>query len=281
MLSGNFPSCSAGAFMPSLEANLARYQELIPHLHKTQVALWGRVDEGMMRAACGVMAHYTKCDFIPKDDDSIAMMLNYCCFNVFHPDGRSLMELYAGEHPGETDDERAVLQAHRQSYFSVFEVVQIEPGVGARLRDFFWDEHILVVYPRLAETLRAGLVLPIRVMPLEGFHAMFNGPVPFNNVASVKEYEEHLFNTYGKHGVQKGQPLTFEQRANIETFQSISVLMLRYPELIPAHLRKPSTASPPPAPRYGPLSAFKSVGRNEPCPCGSGKKFKQCCLGRN
>ena len=22
------------------------------------------------------------------------------------------------------------------------------------------------------------------------------------------------------------------------------------------------------------------VGRNEPCPCGSGKKFKRCCLGK-
>ena len=23
------------------------------------------------------------------------------------------------------------------------------------------------------------------------------------------------------------------------------------------------------------------IGRNEPCPCGSGKKFKRCCLGQN
>src|SRR5678815_2913282 len=23
------------------------------------------------------------------------------------------------------------------------------------------------------------------------------------------------------------------------------------------------------------------VGRNEPCPCGSGRKFKLCCLGKN
>ena len=23
---------------------------------------------------------------------------------------------------------------------------------------------------------------------------------------------------------------------------------------------------------------FKSIGRNDPCPCGSGKKFKRCCL---
>jgi len=23
---------------------------------------------------------------------------------------------------------------------------------------------------------------------------------------------------------------------------------------------------------------FRDVGRNDPCPCGSGKKFKKCCL---
>ena len=27
-----------------------------------------------------------------------------------------------------------------------------------------------------------------------------------------------------------------------------------------------------------PLIANKIQGRNEPCPCGSGKKFKKCCL---
>ena len=33
------------------------------------------------------------------------------------------------------------------------------------------------------------------------------------------------------------------------------------------------------APSKRPRKA-ESVGRNEPCPCGSGKKFKRCCLGR-
>jgi len=32
----------------------------------------------------------------------------------------------------------------------------------------------------------------------------------------------------------------------------------------------------PPAPAE---NKFKNVGRNDPCPCGSGKKFKKCCLG--
>ncbi len=25
---------------------------------------------------------------------------------------------------------------------------------------------------------------------------------------------------------------------------------------------------------------FKNIGRNDPCPCGSGKKYKKCCLGK-
>jgi len=37
-------------------------------------------------------------------------------------------------------------------------------------------------------------------------------------------------------------------------------------------------------PRQGPVGAPRrtsdKVGRNDPCPCGSGKKFKKCCLGR-
>ena len=35
----------------------------------------------------------------------------------------------------------------------------------------------------------------------------------------------------------------------------------------------PLTAGPPPQPHR----ASAKVGRNDPCPCGSGKKFKTCC----
>src|SRR4029077_1024120 len=40
-------------------------------------------------------------------------------------------------------------------------------------------------------------------------------------------------------------------------------------------------AAPPPAPapRTDPAAAAgQKVGRNDPCPCGSGKKYKKCCL---
>ena len=30
-------------------------------------------------------------------------------------------------------------------------------------------------------------------------------------------------------------------------------------------------------PKAQPITSEKKIGRNEPCPCGSGKKYKKCC----
>jgi SWIM/SEC-C metal-binding protein len=35
-----------------------------------------------------------------------------------------------------------------------------------------------------------------------------------------------------------------------------------------------------PAPPTIPAKSAPKVGRNDPCPCGSGKKYKKCCLDR-
>jgi len=29
-----------------------------------------------------------------------------------------------------------------------------------------------------------------------------------------------------------------------------------------------------------PIRSAEKIGRNEPCPCGSGRKYKRCCLGK-
>lgn len=72
------------------------------------------------------------------------------------------------------------------------------------------------------------------------------------------------------------------------------------PELTQSQGPQPQQATPPPPPpapsrslaakraKKKPPSKLKvpvhlpaSVGRNEPCPCGSGKKYKQCCYGKD
>ncbi|HEY2184746.1 MAG TPA: SEC-C metal-binding domain-containing protein [Xanthobacteraceae bacterium] len=61
----------------------------------------------------------------------------------------------------------------------------------------------------------------------------------------------------------------------------LGLLSTRSPELA-AH-NKPTHHLPSGEPKHhvGPAFAFnpyKGIGRNDPCPCGSGRKFRKCCL---
>jgi hypothetical protein len=46
------------------------------------------------------------------------------------------------------------------------------------------------------------------------------------------------------------------------------------------HIAREAAGVQPRPPEAPAINPFKGVGRNDPCPCGSGKKFKKCCLPR-
>jgi hypothetical protein len=52
------------------------------------------------------------------------------------------------------------------------------------------------------------------------------------------------------------------------------------PEYVEAEARRKAGADPLLSRQVPVANPFKGVGRNDPCPCGSGKKFKRCCLER-
>ena len=71
-----------------------------------------------------------------------------------------------------------------------------------------------------------------------------------------------------------------QEGGNIETKQELprkkaapSQLQTSRPE---AGSNAPKKEVTPEAPKAKPIRVEKKVGRNEVCPCGSGKKFKQC-----
>ena len=50
----------------------------------------------------------------------------------------------------------------------------------------------------------------------------------------------------------------------------------RKPKPVPVQNEEPQVIAAP-APRHVALRTGPKVGRNDPCPCGSGKKHKKCC----
>ena len=67
------------------------------------------------------------------------------------------------------------------------------------------------------------------------------------------------------------------QHAEVSALQAAEPMPQQQPES-GAPLRQPGLGGPPPGlPQQAPfVRGDRKVGRNEPCPCGSGKKFKQC-----
>jgi uncharacterized protein YecA (UPF0149 family) len=73
-------------------------------------------------------------------------------------------------------------------------------------------------------------------------------------------------------GKEAGYDMTTQEGLN--AFMTIYNQSLRANQ--PRHAEKPRRADPGPMAQPVAISREQRIGRNDPCPCGSGKKFKKC-----
>jgi preprotein translocase subunit SecA len=71
----------------------------------------------------------------------------------------------------------------------------------------------------------------------------------------IKEIEESPAHLYFKH--LKNLNINFKTASDVKTVEGNITVVPEHSSSIPKK---------------------RKVGRNEPCPCGSGKKYKKCCL---
>ena len=69
------------------------------------------------------------------------------------------------------------------------------------------------------------------------------------------------------------EPVTDDQRQNLLVGAAAGVMRMH------RYFMKQRNLYTPPSGTF--LRSGDKIGRNDPCPCGSGKKFKQCCRGRS
>jgi preprotein translocase subunit SecA len=113
---------------------------------------------------------------------------------------------------------------------------------------------------------------------------------------------DHLKEGIGLRGYGQRDPLTEYKREAFDLFQevvervraTVVELLLKMqvareaaerpaPRPVPARAPAPavSLSHGPSARRGEPVRPGQKVGRNDPCPCGSGKKYKKCCLAKS
>jgi hypothetical protein len=207
-------------------------------------------------------------------EDEIAVLMDFCLQDL-RRQGRTAIERYLANSPPPPDsDAMVLLQAKMKSWYSLFAMESTEPGVGVHVRDLLRDETLFLVDVGFSQTGRPGLVLACRVMSPAGINMTAGAGLPAG-VLDESMRSEFL------HRVTKDFPsvdfhhLTPEQESKIAAKIIRGCLQRGAAEHI-AYL-DPGQAPPPPGRAAPPAGR---IGRNDPCPCGSGKKFKQCCGAR-
>ena len=259
--------------MSEYAASLARYQ----HLRRVGLELNNRLVETLPRSVLdegGQKLGILKRNVLSLDtEDEIALLMDYCLHDV-RQRGVNAVERYLAESPPPPgSDERILLEALQQARFSLFAVEGVEPGVGAQVRDLLGDERLFLVDVGLSRTARAGLILAARVMAPEGIGMTTGAVLPVGVLPPAEQarFLEGLTNLFGGTDLRH---LSAEEASELAatviriSLQQGAAERVRYVEPERADWPRRRSDALPPA---------RSTGRNDPCPCGSGRKFKRCC----
>jgi hypothetical protein len=206
-------------------------------------------------------------------EDMSSVLMDFCIHDVRHK-GRNAIERYLAKSPSPAgSDEMISLQAKLAAWYSVFVVEATEPGVGIRVRDLLREEPMFVVDIGLSQTAEVGAILASRMMAPEGITMTTGAALPIGAASPAERARFVETIKSGFPGVDF-RHMSPEQSSRLATTLIRLCLARGSAEYIqyadagaPVDARRPSSTH----------RSVRSAGRNDPCPCGSGKKFKKCC----
>jgi tetratricopeptide (TPR) repeat protein len=114
--------------------------------------------------------------------------------------------------------------------------------------------------------------------------AIKNDPLAVEGYVSLGEYALHkgdletAFSRYDKAAEIMDRGHYYRVRTDLDQFkEGLLDMLMSVAERLGRELPHPGDPRPV---RVAPIPARSVVGRNHPCPCGSGKKYKKCCLAK-
>ena len=185
-------------------------------------------------------------------------------------DGRNAVDRYVAEHPPTPgSDDYSFLNALQRTFFSLFQVEGIVDGVGVHVLDILHDRRHFLADVGLSQTAVEGLVLASRVTPFEDFIMTTGAPLPAD--ADVLAGTVCHLEDLGESPQDMANMTRQEQSDLAAKVISLCLESEEAPRIRYGETDDDSDARVIPVPRSN------HIGRNDPCPCGSGKKYKKCC----
>jgi hypothetical protein len=215
--------------------------------------------------------------FVFNSEDESSILMDYCIYDVRRK-GRNAVEQYLIDSAADPEsDEMVCLRVMQHAIYSVFIVESVDPGLGVTVRDVFSNKTILIVDMGFSNSAVPGLILASRLLFHEDFAvtggtALPVGVPPDDQRQAITKEFAGAFAT-SDDGDFDPAPLIREClnqgcSSDIQYQQPTGRAIGRCPA---PGSQRPALGSHHPA----------TVGRNARCPCGSGRKFKHCCMKRS
>ncbi len=252
----------------SFREQLTRYQQF----RTLQKSLNGPLLEMLPKSALGkcgkVLGIYKNNILVFGSESEMSVLMEYCLYD-YRWDGQNVIEKYVSQTPLEAGSDKAILlEAMVKARYSLFRVDAVEKGVGIQTLDLFRGDSSFVIDIALSETAIKNMVLAGRIMTLgeSKFSITTGAALPVDRPILERIIRE-IPERFGKTGAEIAG-MSPERAAEF----SAAIIRICLEGAASSYMTYGEDNIANKAIRTGP-----KIGRNEPCPCGSGKKYKKCC----
>lgn len=152
-------------------------------------------------------------------------------------------------------------------------VASFEKLITAAMIDDAWKEHLREM-DDLKQSVQNAVYEqkdPLLIYKFESFE-LFKQMMDRTNKEIIAFLFKGVIPQQDPNQVREAKPLPKQDLRNVSTNKADAVSTSTSPRNNPM----PHQGGPPAPPKIQPVRVEHKVGRNDPCPCGSGKKFKNC-----
>jgi len=199
--------------------------------------------------------------------DEICVLMDHAIHEMRRDGLNAVDRLLLENRPPEGSDELRLLRSLQKAHYTIFDMET--PILGLGVRGFIGPEKtpILLIDIGFSQTAVPGMAMATRLhSPGDGWWMTTGAALPLNDEAmdriidGIEQYKR-------RHGVEPPahERTTIMVRACVSSGASRQIVY-----------GKPGQRLEYSAPSES-VATSDRIGRNEPCPCGSGKKYKKCC----
>jgi len=187
-------------------------------------------------------------------------------------DGKNAVDRYMDQHPPDPGSgHEAVLAAKKLAFYSLFQVEDIVPDVGVHVHDILHGWRHFLGDVGFSQTAVKGMVLATRVLPAEDFIMTTGAALPVDADTLAKVSRLPALNAPSRDLADMSRQEMADVASTIiglclkgDGSRSISY------QGVDEDTDNEGAAA----------TTIPRVGRNALCPCGSGKKYKKCCINK-